>query len=428
MGIDKPDVRLVVHYTFPKTLEGYYQEIGRAGRDGLDSKCVMFYTYADLRKHEFFINRISDHNLSEIARGKLSEVLNFCELSTCRKKYLLKYFDENMLTDNCQACDICLTEREKFDASIISKKILSAILRTNSRFGKNYISDVLLGKNTQKIRINEHDQLSVFAIVKDMNKDELGQIIKQLLDLDYIQKSEGQYPILSLTKKGILFLQDDKKLELNKPTIDISDTRPKKASLDYNQDLFQILRSLRKELADTAGVPPFVIFGDKSLMEMAYYFPQGKDNFSQITGVGAKKLEEFSKEFLKTINNFIKNNNVTPIEFPSIDKHQITTQIKIRRPQYHQKTKELISKKIPIKRIAKNQGKKLATIINHIEKLIDAGDKLDLEYLKLPKDKYEIISQAFLEVGDEKLKPIFEHLNGKYDYDDLKLIRVLLRT
>ncbi len=429
MGIDKPDVRLIVHYTFPKTLEGYYQEIGRAGRDGLDSKCVIFYTYADVRKHEFFINRIDDNHLAEISRNKLSDMLNFCELSTCRKKYLLKYFAEEMKTDNCQACDICLTKREKFDATMVVQKILSTIIRTNSRFGKNYIIDVILGKNTQKIKINQHEQLSVFGIVDDLGNDELSQIIKQLIDLDCIQKSEGQYPTLSLSKKGIQFLKNKETLELNKPTTDIV-SRPKsqKASLNYNQDLFQILRNLRKDLAEQANVPPFVIFGDKSLMEMAYYFPKTKDDFARITGVGTKKLAEFNEAFLGLIHNFLKNNNVSPAEFSTQINTSTTKQIRIRKPQYHQKTKELINKKIPIERIAKNQGKKIDTIVNHIEKLTDAGEKLDLEYLKLPKDRYAEISEAFFEIGDEKLKPVYEYLNGKFAYDELKLVRVLLRS
>jgi len=429
MGIDKPDVRLVVHYTFPKTLEGYYQEIGRAGRDGLDSKCVLFYTYADTRKHEFFINRITDNNLAKIAKGKLSDVLNFCELSTCRKKYLLKYFDEEMETDNCQACDICLTEREKFEATTIAQKILSAIVRTGSRFGKNYIAEVLLGKNTQKIRINKHDQLSVFGIIDDFSKDELGQIIKQLLDLDYIQKSEGQYPTLSLSNKGVLFLKNKDNLELNKPNPDTDDTfKTKKASLDYNHDLFQILRGLRKDLAEQASVPPFVIFGDKSLMEMSYYFPQNSDEFARIGGVGIKKLNEFSEVFLNLINNFLENNDVSPAKFPTQINTISNKQVKIRKPQYHQKTKELINKKISIDRIAKNQGKKIDTIINHIEKLIDAGENLDLEYLKLPSNRYKTISKAFFEIGDEKLKPVFEYLNGEFSYNELKLARVLIRS
>ncbi len=427
MGIDKPDVRLVVHYTFPKTLEGYYQEIGRAGRDGLNSKCVLFYTYADTRKHEFFINRITDNTLAEIAKEKLSDVLNFCELSTCRKKYLLKYFNEKM-NNNCQACDICLTKREKIDATIITQKILSTIIRTGNRFGKNYIIDVMLGKNTQKIKINQHDKLSIFKIVKEMNKDELEQIIKQLIDLDYIQKKEGQYPILQISKKGALFLQNQEKLMLNQPTIDEFQKNSQQTSqLNYNQDLFQALRVLRQKLAEQANVPPFVIFGDKSLMEMAYYFPQNKNDFALISGVGAKKLIKFSKYFLQSINNFTKKNNLTPQQFPTA-KIIKNSEIKQTKQKYYQKTHELLNKKIPLDRIAKHQNLKINTIINHIEKLLDDNTKLDLDYLKLPQDKYQTIAQAFNKIGDEKLKPIFEHLHKKYNYDDLRLVRILLRA
>ncbi len=429
MGIDKPDVRVVIHYTFPKTLEGYYQEIGRAGRDGLPSKCIMFYTYADLRKHEFFINQMTGADLAEIARNKLSTVLSFCELSSCRKKYLLKYFDEEMANDNCGACDMCTNTTEKIDATIISQKIMSAIIRTGSRFGKNYISDVLLGKNIQKIKINGHDKLSVFGIAKEASEDEVGQITKQLIDLDYIQKSEDQYPTLKLTKKGLAFLNENQKIELNKPVSEEKTGRNKrKESLEYNQDLFFVLRAIRKDMAEKMKVPPFIIFGDKSLMEMSYYFPRNKNDFARISGVGTKKLQEFSDIFLGAINDFCNNNEVSPAKFPSDTDSIGIIDIKMSRPAFHEKTKELVNKKIPIVRIAKNQNLAISTVINHIEKLIDAGEKLDLDYLKLPRDRFEIMASAFMEIGDEKLKPVFEYLKGNFSYDELRLARVLLRA
>ena len=425
MGIDKPDVRLVAHYTFPKTLEGYYQEIGRAGRDGLPSECVMFYTYADTRKHQFFINKIDDFKLRERAEEKLAEVLRFSELVTCRKKYLLNYFGEKQKTDNCNSCDICTTEKEKIDASVIAKKILSCIARTHSRFGAKYINDILLGKNIQKIKINRHDQLSVFGIVKNFDEAELLQIIKQLIVLDYIFKNEGQYPTLSITKKGAAFLQSEEKLELNKPVCDISSVK-QKIDLNFNQELFNELRKLRKDLAQKENVPPFVIFGDKSLQEMAYYFPQTKENFSHISGVGDKKLAQYGDIFLSIIINFTKNNNIEPV--PLVNKNKIIIKTVGIKTKFNFKTKELIIKKTPIKRIAKIQNLKSDTIVNHLEKLIDAGEKLDLEYLKLPRDNYETIKNAFIECGDEKLKPVFEYLNEKYPYDEIKLVRVLLRA
>ena len=313
MGIDKPDVRLVVHYTFPKTLEGYYQEIGRAGRDGLPSECVMFYTYADTRKHEFFINQIEDNDLREHSREKLYEVINYCDLQSCRKKYILKYFSEELESDNCGACDCCTSEKEMFDATEISKKIMSAIFRTESRFGKKYIIDILLGKKNQRIKENAHDKLSVYGIVQDFSENGLNQIISQLLNLNYLAKSPDQYQTIAISQKGAQFLQGNNLLELVKPKMDIDSVVEKKVpkgDLKYNEELFAILREARLELAKNANVPPFIIFGDVSLREMAAYFPHDNKTFSQITGVGTRKLEQYGKIFLEIINDFVRENDI----------------------------------------------------------------------------------------------------------------------
>ena len=429
MGIDKPDVRLVVHYTFPKTLEGYYQEIGRAGRDGLDSDCVMFYTYADTRKHQFFINQIEDDKLRERATEKLAEVLSYGELQTCRKKYLLGYFGEHLEGDNCGSCDVCSTVRVMFDATTIAKKILSAVVRTENRFGKNYVVDVLVGKKAQKIKINQHDKLSVFGIVQDFSENELAQIINQLLSADLLMKTEGTYPVLGITRKGAAFLSNNEQLELPRPQVDVTPKKgAKKGNLEYNIDLFEALRILRKELAERGNVPPFVIFGDTSLQEMAYYFPTNKESFAKITGVGARKLEQYSDDFLQVISIFVDMHNLKPIDIPSERVRESVMRVGVSKPVFYVKTRELIAKKIPLERIAKNQGVQPATIVNHLEKLIDAGEKLDLDYLKLPHDRYEVMKKAFKHCGDEKLKPVFEYLRGDYSYDELRLARVLLRS
>lgn len=427
MGIDKPDVRLVVHFTFPKTLEGYYQEIGRAGRDGLSSECVMFYAYADTRKHQFFINEIDDKQLQMQAEIKLGEVLSYCELTTCRKKYLLKYFGEETEIENCGSCDICTTTREMFDATIIAKKILSAVVRTGARFGKNYIIDILRGSNNQKVKINNHETLSVFGLAKDLSADELGQLINQLVNLGYLAKSEGLYPLLGLTKLGKVFLTGEQSLQLPKPLVKIETTKTqKKGSLNYNTELFELLRSLRKELANEANVPPFIIFGDKTLQEMAYFLPVDEKSFGSISGVGAMKQEKFGGVFMKLIKKFVKDNNLVAI---TVDKHESELIVKeVSRPQFYAKTKELVQKKIPLARMAKNQDISPSTVINHIEKMIDAGEGVDFDYLKLPRDRFKAMEKAFESLGDEKLKPVFDYLKGKFSYDELKLARVLLRS
>jgi ATP-dependent DNA helicase RecQ len=428
MGIDKPDVRLVVHYTFPKTLEGYYQEIGRAGRDGLTSECVMFYTYGDARKHEFFINQMDDDILRGHAQEKLSEVSAYAELMSCRKKYLLKYFGEDLVGEGCQSCDVCLLERETYDATIAAQKILSAVARTENRFGKNYIIDVLLGKKNQKVLRNGHDQLTVFGIIDDLSVSELGQIINRLVDVGYLLKSEGEYATLTLTRKGIEFLQGDDSFEIvrlkSAPQVGVA----RQGELEYNQELFEQLRALRKHLADEANVPSFVIFGDVSLQEMASYFPCTEDDFLRIAGVGVKKLEKFGTIFLQTIKEFATKNNITSRAIPDKKSEPAPVVVREHVSTAYAMTRHLLIKKTSIERMAKHQNLKPLTIINHIEKMIDAGEKLDLEYLKLPLNRYNMIKSAFEECGDERLKPVFEYLRGEYDYDELRLVRVLMRA
>ncbi|NTU98905.1 DNA helicase RecQ [Candidatus Falkowbacteria bacterium] len=428
MGIDKSDVRLVVHYTFPKSLEGYYQEIGRAGRDGLESECVLFYTYADARKHEFFIKQIDDAQQARLSEEKLNQVLEYCSLTTCRKKYLLNYFGEQQQADECQSCDCCTEVKEKFDGTEITQKILSAVIRTQNRFGKNYVIDVLLGRKNQKVLLNHHDELSVFGIVKDFSEHELGQLTTELINRGYLLKSAGEYPIISISKKGQEFLLNNETLELIKPQVDKTATKAKsKGKIEHNPELFESLRELRKTMAEEANVPPFVIFSDASLREMAHYLPIDKEAFSKISGVGAKKLEQFGDDFTRLIKVFVKEHGLSPEPLPAKTKVFEADIVKVAHPQYYAKTKELLQKKIPLARIAKNQNLKPITVINHLEKMIDAGERIDLEYLKLPRDRYEVMCRAFHEFGDEKLKPVFEYLSGRYTYDELQLARLLNR-
>lgn len=429
MGIDKPDVRLVVHYTFPKTLEGYYQEIGRAGRDGLPSQCVLFYTYADMRKHEFFVEQIQDPGLKETARDKLGSVLEFAEHTACRKHYLLCYFGEELESDNCQACDICLSDRETFDATEIAGKILSAVLKTGSRFGRNHIIEVLAGKNTQKIRQNGHDKLSVFGLGRGYSAEDLSRLIKQLIDRDYLVQSQGQYPVLGVSRRGAQFLNQKESIELEKPVADIrvaAEKPSRPAELPFDAGLFERLRQLRKGLARKAGLPPFAVFGDKSLQQMAYYFPVNEQSFSRISGVGQAKLAKYAETFISEIKKYIQETGaVAPVEAAPAEE---PAAVPVRARKFYTKTRELLIKKVPLERIAKNQGLKPSTIVNHIEKLLDAGEKLDLEYLKLPRDRFEAIEAAFAECGEERLKPVYEYLEGKYSYDEIRLVRVLLQV
>jgi ATP-dependent DNA helicase RecQ len=424
MGIDKPDVRLVVHYTYPKSLEGYYQEIGRAGRDGLPSKCVLFFSHADTRKHQFFSDQIKDNTERRRVEKTLKNVIHYAETRTCRTKYILKYFGEDF-KDNCGHCDTCLQETEMFHATEITQKILSCVMRTGNRFGAGHIIEILRGSRKQKIIDLKHHTLSVYGIVSDFSHDELKHIMGSILEKGLLVKSSGEYPTIKITEKGQQFLKNKETIELPKPICEkeIHETRYQR-TLDYKQDLFEQLRTLRKSLAEKLEVPPFVIFSDMSLQHMAYFLPKDKESFIKIHGVGEQKLEKFGDVFLDCIHTYASENNCESREIPNTLSLKRTSKHVNVSGSHYQKTKNMIIKKMSIPEMAKAHGFTENTIIAHIEKLKQAGEVLDLEYLKKDIKDFKTIYDAFLQCGHELLKPVFQYLEEKYSYDEIRLVRL----
>ena len=308
MGIDKSNIRFVIHADLPKSVENYYQETGRAGRDGDAAHCTLLFSPGDISKLRFFIDTMTDVNERKRSLDALSKVVSFASTSICRRRSLLDYFGEHYPHDNCSSCDICLGTRERVDCTRDAQMLLSAIVRTEERFGATHIVDIVIGSNIQKIRDFGHDRLKTYGIGKGRSKTYWRQLVDELLAQKVIEKSEGPYPTLFLLPKAVHILRNEESIEIVRvvektnekklvKTLDVSGT-------PCDQELFELLRVLRKEIATEQGIPPYMVFSDPSLHQMSSICPRTADTMLTVTGVGEVKLERFGRQFLRLIERY----------------------------------------------------------------------------------------------------------------------------
>ncbi|MDP8099194.1 DNA helicase RecQ [Pasteurella atlantica] len=309
MGINKSNVRFVVHFDLPRSIESYYQETGRAGRDDLPAEAMLFYDPADYGWLQKVLLEKPENEQRKIEQHKLNTIKDFAESQTCRRLVLLNYFGE-LRQEPCKNCDICLDPPKKYDGLVDAQKVMSAIYRTGQVFGLHHIVGVLRGLNNQKIKDHHHDQLSVFGIGKEKNQEYWISVIRQLIHLGLIKQNIMEHSSLQLTKNARPFLRGEEPLALAMPRLGISSSTilsTKATNRRYDKDLFARLRFLRKQIADRENIPPYIVFNDATLQEMAEFTPQTPNEMLAINGVGERKLERFGEAFIQLIKAHLDN-------------------------------------------------------------------------------------------------------------------------
>lgn len=441
MGIDKPNVRFVVHWNLPKSIENYYQETGRAGRDGLPSEALLLYNVGDLFTLKKFIDGGNEDNpyvgthdietFRKIQHDKLGRLVEFCKTGHCRRRVLLQYFQEK-LDHDCGNCDCCTNPRQKINGTVLAQKIISAISRTNQQYGVTYIINLLLGVSDERMTKNRHDQLPTFGIGKDLNKEQWNFYVNQLIDLGMINlKYDGYIKTMYLDQMAIDFIQSGIPLDLveyvdNKPVKPTKVKALKDQNLNPLQSgLFETLRALRKQLADDESIPPYMIFGDATLIELVVSLPFTIEDFGNISGVGLMKKERFGSIFVRAIEDFCDTHTeLVPTQ------NIIARPVKLAGAQTSStidETLKLFNLNKNIDNIAKQRKLSKNTIIQHIIQLRQNNKIEDIDYMELlnPELVDIINAEKLAGVKFSMLTQWKNHIKDKYDivyeYDDIKL-------
>ncbi len=422
MGIDKPDVRFVIHYDIPKSLEGYYQETGRAGRDGGEGICIAFYAQKDLKKLEKFMEGkpVAEQ---DIGRQLLQETAAYAESSVCRRKMLLHYFGEEYNQDNCHNCDNCLHPKEKIEAGKALLIVLKSILAIKENFRQEYIIDFVKGRGTDDIVSHHHDQLEEFGSGEDENPKLWNPVIRQALIAGYLKKDVENYGLLKVTAAGRRFVKKPESFFVvmdNEFKDDYEEESGDSVAAALDPELFLMLKNLRKSMAQKLNIPGYVIFQDQSLEQMATMYPITNEELQQIQGVGAGKAKRYGKEFLQLIKRHCEENGIERAE-------ELRVRTVAKKSVTKVKIIQSIDRQVALDDIADTLGIEFTELLDEIEAIVYSGTKINIDYFiddVIDDDHIDDIYDYFNESETDNLEDAIEELGEDYSEDEIRLVRI----